>query len=91
MLFDGRRKKPPYFGTLVSIRFQRCMPALRAMPRANLTDPANPLISGATGSMSKRTFANLSDSRGSIFSRRLPRMRRACSMALMQHADRPAA
>ncbi len=35
------------------------MPALRAMPRANPTDPANPLISGATASMSERTYAHL--------------------------------
>jgi len=35
------------------------MPALRAMPRANPTDPANSLISGETGSMSERTFAHL--------------------------------
>ena len=51
--------KGPYFGTLVSIRLQRRMPALRAMSRANPTDSANPLISGATGSMSERTFAHL--------------------------------
>jgi hypothetical protein len=55
----GRVRKPPYFGTLVSIRLQRCIPVLRAMPRANPTDPANPLISGATGSMSERTFRHL--------------------------------
>ena len=51
--------KGPYFGTLVSIRFQRRMPALRGMPRANPTDPSNRLISGATGSMSEQTFAPL--------------------------------
>jgi len=51
--------KPPYFGTLVPIRPQRRMPALRAMPRANPTDPANPLIPDTTGSMSERTFAHL--------------------------------
>ena len=39
---------------LGSIHLQRRMPALRAMPRANPTDPANPLISGATSSMSER-------------------------------------
>ena len=35
------------------------MPALRVMPRANRGDPANPLISGATGSISERRFARL--------------------------------
>ena len=53
------RRKRTDFGTLVSIRFQRRMPALRAMPRANPTGLGNPLISGATGSMSERTFAHL--------------------------------
>ena len=57
--FAGRVRKPPYFGTLVSIRLQRRTPALRAMPRANPTDTAKPLIFGATGSMSERTFAHL--------------------------------
>ena len=57
--FLGCVIKPPYFGTLISIRFQRRMPALRAMPSANPTDPANPLVSGATGSMPERTFAHL--------------------------------
>ena len=71
---DGKSEEPirisgcpikgPYFGTLVSIRFQRRMPAFRAMPRANLTDPPNPLISGATGSMPERTFAHLEQSSG---------------------------
>ena len=55
----GHVGKRPYFGTLVSIRFQRYMPALRATARANPTGPANPLISGATGSMSERTLARL--------------------------------
>jgi len=31
--------KGPYFGTLIYIRPQRRTPALRAMPRANPTDP----------------------------------------------------
>ena len=54
-----RRSKNDRLGALIAIHVQRRMPALRAMPGANRTGPANPLISGATGSMSGRTFAHL--------------------------------
>ena len=36
--------KPPYFGTLVTIRLQRRMSALHVMPRANPTGPASRLL-----------------------------------------------
>ena len=50
-----------------SVDPQRRMMATRAMPRANPTDSANSLISGATSDMSERTFADLEQSSGLDF------------------------
>ena len=55
--WDGVRTA--VLGALVAIHVQRRVPPSRAMPRANPTKAANPLISGATGIMAERTFAHL--------------------------------
>ncbi len=84
-------RKGRYFGTRVFTRRQHRMPALRTMPGANppirLThwSPVRP------AACPSGHLPIWSDFRGSMFSGRVPRMRRPCSMAAMQHLDRPAA
>ena len=64
-----RVRKRPFFGTLVAIHFQYRIPDLRTIPGTDPTDPANPLISGATFSMSEQTFAHLEAFSGLAFQR----------------------
>ncbi len=63
----------------------------RRAGRNPAVDVANPLISGATGSMPDRTFAHLERFSGLYLQRAVAANAAACSTALMQHADRSAA